>query len=152
MVYLCLITIEQYNHCVCVYAKPFQSRLYLCNPMDCSPPASSVHGIVQGRILEWVAISFSKGSSWRIEPESLTSPVLAGGFFTTSVTWEPQPPCTCGLKKNSQPKSWELYFIRWLIFRTSNPWDSISSDPERTVHKRWGEEPNYIEGLQKKFR
>ena len=35
----------------------------LCNPMDCSPPGSSVHGILQARILEWVAISFSRGSS-----------------------------------------------------------------------------------------
>ena len=35
----------------------------LCNPMDCSPPSSSVHGISQARILEWVAISFSRGSS-----------------------------------------------------------------------------------------
>ena len=36
----------------------------LCDPMDCSPPGSSVHGISQASILEWVAISFSKGSSW----------------------------------------------------------------------------------------
>ena len=36
----------------------------LCNPMDCSPPDSSVHGILQARKLEWVAISFSTGSSW----------------------------------------------------------------------------------------
>ena len=35
-----------------------------CDPMDCSPPGSSVHGIFQARILEWVAISFSRGSSW----------------------------------------------------------------------------------------
>ena len=35
-----------------------------CNAMDCSPPSSSVHGIFQARILEWVAISFSRGSSW----------------------------------------------------------------------------------------
>ena len=35
----------------------------LCNLMDCSPPGSSVHGISQGIILEWVAISFSRGSS-----------------------------------------------------------------------------------------
>ena len=39
------------------------SRLILCNPMDCSPPGSSVHGIFQARILEWVAISCSRGSS-----------------------------------------------------------------------------------------
>ena len=37
-------------------------RLF-CNPVDCSPPGSSAHGISQARILEWVAISFSRGSS-----------------------------------------------------------------------------------------
>ena len=41
-----------------------QSCLTLCNPVDCSLPGSSVHGIFQARILEWVAISFSRGSSW----------------------------------------------------------------------------------------
>ena len=40
-----------------------QSCLTLCNPMDCSPPGSSVHGIFQARTLEWVAISFSRRSS-----------------------------------------------------------------------------------------
>ena len=40
-----------------------QSCPTLCNPMDCSLPGSSVHGILQARILEWVAISFSRGSS-----------------------------------------------------------------------------------------
>ena len=47
--------------CVCVYT---QSCLTLCDPVDCSPPGSSVHGILQARILEWVAISSSRGSSW----------------------------------------------------------------------------------------
>ena len=41
-----------------------QSCLTLCDPVDCSPPGSSVHGILQARILEWVAVSFSRGSSW----------------------------------------------------------------------------------------
>ena len=40
-----------------------QSCLTLCDPVDWSPPGSSVHGVLQARILEWVAISFSKGSS-----------------------------------------------------------------------------------------
>ena len=40
-----------------------QMCLTLCDPMDCSPPGSSVHGITQVRILEWIAISFSRGSS-----------------------------------------------------------------------------------------
>ena len=39
-----------------------QSCPTLCDPMDCSPPGSSIHGIFQARILEWVAISFSRGS------------------------------------------------------------------------------------------
>ena len=47
--------------CVCVLT---QLCLTLCDPMDCSPPGSSTHGIIQARILEWVAISSSKGSSW----------------------------------------------------------------------------------------
>ena len=42
-----------------------------CDPVDCSPPGSSVHGILQARILEWVAISFSRRSSWPgVEPGS----------------------------------------------------------------------------------
>ena len=44
-------------------AKLFQSRPTLCNPMDCSPPGSSVHGILQARILEWVAMPSTRGSS-----------------------------------------------------------------------------------------
>ena len=40
-----------------------QSCPTLCDPVDCSPPGSSIHGILQARILEWVAISFSRGSS-----------------------------------------------------------------------------------------
>ena len=46
-----------------VSAKSCQSCLTLCNPMDGSPLGSSVHWILQARVLEWVAISFSRGSS-----------------------------------------------------------------------------------------
>ena len=47
-----------------VHAQLLQSCPALCNPMDCSPPGSSVHGILQSRLLEWVAISSSRESSW----------------------------------------------------------------------------------------
>ena len=47
----------------CMHAKLFQSCLTLCDPTDCSLPGSSVHGIPQARILDWVAISYSKASS-----------------------------------------------------------------------------------------
>ena len=49
---------------LCVYDKSLQSWLTLCDPMDCSLPGSSVHGILQARILEWVAMSSSRRSSW----------------------------------------------------------------------------------------
>ena len=48
---------------VCVCAEWLQSCLTLCVPMDCSPSGSSVHGILQARILEWVAMPSSRGSS-----------------------------------------------------------------------------------------
>ena len=61
----------------------------LYDPVHCSPPGSSVHGLLQARILEWVAISSFRGSSPPgIEPTSLLSPALAGGFLTTSTTSE----------------------------------------------------------------
>ena len=47
-----------------VHAKSLQLCLTLCDPADCSLPGSSVHGILQARTLEWVAISFSRGSFW----------------------------------------------------------------------------------------
>ena len=71
---------------VCVHVKSLQSCPTLCNPMDCSPPGSSVHGILLARILEWVSMSCSfqtQGSNLH-----LMSPTLAGQFFTTSTTWE----------------------------------------------------------------
>ena len=50
---------------VVVIVSVAQSCLTLCDPVDCSPPGSSIHGISQAKILEWVAISFSRGSSRR---------------------------------------------------------------------------------------
>ena len=72
----------------CVVSK---LRPTLCNPMFCSPPGSSVHGVSQARILEWVAISFSKGSSqsWNQTRTSFIS-CIAGGFFTTEPPGKPK--------------------------------------------------------------
>ena len=70
--------------CACLPAKSLQLYPTLCNPMDCSPPGSSFHGILQAKMLEWEAISSPKGfSNLGIEPTSITSPALAGIFFTT---------------------------------------------------------------------
>ena len=52
----------KYLLCVCVHAKSLQSCPTLCDPVKYSPPGSSVHGILQARILEWVATSFGRES------------------------------------------------------------------------------------------
>ena len=61
--------------------KFFQSCTTLCGPMNCSLPGSSVHGILQARILEWVATPGDLPDPG-IKPVSLMSSALADGFFT----------------------------------------------------------------------
>ena len=70
-------------------AKSVQSCLTLCNPMDCSPPGSSVHGVLQAKNTGVGCHALLQGNlpDPRIEPASLTS-ALAGRFCTTSTTWE----------------------------------------------------------------
>ena len=67
-----------------------QSCPTLCDPMDCSPPDFSVHGIFQARVLEWVAISFSRGSS---QPRNQTRVSRAAGrCFTSEPPGKPRVP------------------------------------------------------------
>ena len=75
--------------CLCVRACSVMPDS--ATPIDCSPPGSSVHGILQARILEWAAISFSRGSSPPRDQTRISymSPALAGGFFITGTTWDP---------------------------------------------------------------
>ena len=84
------VLFQRYNAtsmCVCSVAR---SCLTLWESVDCSLPVSSVHGILQTRILEWVAISTSKGSSHPgIDQESPASPILAGAFLITEPPGSP---------------------------------------------------------------
>ena len=67
-----------------VKVKVVQSCPTLCNPVDCTVSGASVHGILQARILEWVAVPFSRGSS---QPRDGTQvSCIAGGFFTLWTT------------------------------------------------------------------
>ena len=71
-------------------AQSLQSCPTLCNPVDCSLPGSSVHGILQVRILEWVAISSSRGFSQprdRIRVSCISC--IGKGLFITRATWQP---------------------------------------------------------------
>ena len=86
--YELLINLTRLCCCCCLVAK---SCLTLCDPMDCTLPGSSVHGISQARTLEWLAISFSRRSS---QPRDRTHiSCIAGGFLTTEPP-EKQPDYT----------------------------------------------------------
>ena len=63
---VCFLLIPSFTHLMtkCMCTQTLSHVLLFCNPMECSPPGSSVHGISQARMLEWVAISYSRGSSW----------------------------------------------------------------------------------------
>ena len=70
----------------CIILLVTQSCLTLFDSMDCSPPGSSVHGILHVRILEWVASSFFKGSFWLRDRSQVSC--TTGKFFTICTTRE----------------------------------------------------------------
>ena len=80
--------------CVCVRAHAHmhllaQLCLTLCDPLDCSPPGSSVHGILQARILEWVATSSSRGSSQPRDQTHVSCVACIGRWILYHwATWE----------------------------------------------------------------
>ena len=87
--------LERWEHTICTRPGYVLSRKVMsttCNPMDCSPPGSSVRGILQARILECAAMPSSRGSSQTRDQTRISmSPALAGGLFTTTascVAWE----------------------------------------------------------------
>ena len=83
--------------CVCMSVRSVtQSCPTLCNPKDYSPPGSSVHGILQARILEWIAISSSRGS-FQFRELTRVSCIswLAGRFFTIELPWWPSGKRIC---------------------------------------------------------
>ena len=98
--------------------------------MDCSPPGSSVHGILQVRILEWVAMPFSRGSS-RPRDQTRVS-CIEGGFFTTEPPGKPkrvwcyvlkilQNPTGPGHSTASQQVTGFPFFENWGYLKTSDP-------------------------------
>ena len=132
---------EEENLSLLAGTKSLQSCTTLCDPMDCSPPGSSVYGILQARILEWVPCP-PPGAlpNPGIKPISRMSPKLAGRFFTTSATWE-----ALFNMANTQPKFWSinisiipsneysgLISLDWLVWSPCGPRDSeeFSSTPQ----------------------
>ena len=104
-----------------------QLCLTLCHPMDCSPPGFSVDGISQARILEWVATSYSRGSSWPRQQTRVSW--LAGGFFTTE---PPGKPSWMGLVSFiKETTEWPLALLSYEdTWRVSEPESRFPADTE----------------------
>ena len=107
---------------VCVLVP--QSCLTLCHLMDCSPPGSFAHGILQARILEWIAISSSRGSSWPWDQTQ--SPALQADFLLSE----------CGsMKEVSRMKlRGTSLAVQWLRLYNAGSWGSIPGRGAKTPH------------------
>ena len=108
-----------------MHAMLLQSCLTLCNPMDYSPPGSSVHGILQARILEWGAISFSRGSSWArdqtcISWVSYTGRQVLHHWCHLGSSYQP----AAAAAKSLQVMSNSVWPHRRQPTRLPHPWDS----------------------------
>ena len=119
---------RQVSHCLkrCLDTSCFTQRLTLCDPMDCSPPGSSVQGILQERVLEWVAISSSRDSSWprdrwvpksgcvQNSPQMKSCKCVEGSYFINLL---PKRPNLCAVGKNDRPTVTflEIYFFFFLL-------------------------------------
>ena len=111
-----------------------QSCLTLCDPTDCSPPGSSTHGIFQAKVLEWVATSSSRGSSW---PRNRTcvSRIVGRRFYHLS--HQGSPIIHLVRTKKLQPLRWEtwiFFFLLqnfpkacWVLMTKSPPWEKYFS-------------------------
>ena len=97
----------------CEGAKLLQSCLILCNPMDPNPTGSSVHGILQARILEWVPMHSSRGIFY-----------VSCGLLTTSTTWE-----TPKIPRKTQGSNVGQLHCRQILYRLSHQWCPQESNP-----------------------
>ena len=93
MILVCFLTVK--------WSEVAQLCLTLRDPMDCSLPGFSVHAILQARILEWVAIPSSRGSS---QPRNQTKSCIAGRFFTS---WATRKSSLVAQMVKSPPAMWE---------------------------------------------
>ena len=133
---LSLFTNRPRSKCVLVA----QSCLTPCNPMHCSPPGSSIQGIFQARVLEWVAISFSKGSSQSRYQTWVSH--IAGRLYRRSHRYEPLNPFP------ENPSSWQrhkrswkwlvysiiIYFEPWELIIFPYMWKSVSDASKQCYH------------------
>ena len=118
-----------------------QSCLTLCDPMDCSPPGSSVYGVFQATVLEWGAISSSRGSSWPRDPTHISCGSCIDRRFLSPLS-HLRSPYTIGalVSKRGSLQLWRsmeeegaLYFEPLPTPRVSSTpkhWEIVTEDPQ----------------------
>ena len=115
-----------FSSAVAVAAKSLQSCPTLCDPIDSSPPGSTVPGILQARTLEWVAISFSNVWKWKVKGKSLSCVPL----FATPWTAAHQAPPSMGL---SRPEYWNGVPLPLHMFKTIISHFMVNLQPTSTL-------------------
>ena len=126
--------------CCCLVAK---SCLTLWDPIDCSPPGSSVHGISQARILEWVAISFFRGSS---QPRGGTHiSCIARRILYHWTTWETHCPLSLVTRGQVSPRSLPIrlptaIMYQWLaLSHTGFPENITNKAEDNSLKSYWAD-------------
>ena len=97
----------------CVLCLVTQSCPTHCDPLDCSPPGSCVHGVLQARILEWVAMPSSRGSS---QP---TSPALQADSLSPEPPGKPKNTEVGSLPLLTQESNLDLLHCGWVLYQLS---------------------------------
>ena len=128
------------------------SCVWLCDPMDCSQPGSSVHGIFHARILEWVAISSSRGCSWPRDETSVSGLPCIGRqlLFTTEPTRKPTL-----VPRN--PQNYLLGYVLWqtwwspylLSIKSRTQWNWLLQIKQSIITHKWCNTGECIIGFQK---
>ena len=117
-------------------AKSLQSCPTLCDPMDCSPPGFSVHGILQATVLEWVAISFSKAWKWKVKVKvkSLSRVRLLATPWTAAY----KAPPSMGFSRHQYWSGVPLPSPRWqlkLLSLLCRRWCHVRKGPQLKIFK-----------------
>ena len=149
MPFMCLWTYGVFIHSAAAAAKSLQLCPTLCDPIDGSPPGSSVPGILQARILEWVAISFPNAWKWKVKVKSLSHAWLLATPWTG--TYQAHP--SMGFSRQEYwsgvplPSPYTLYVhwnITWssLELRAYNLWNQHTNIQRKSGCSCWDRKPN----------
>ena len=123
-----------------------QSRPALCDPMDYGPPGFSAHGTIQARMLEWVAIPSSRGSSWPRDQTRLSC--IVGRFFTVwairEAWYDIKLVGYLGIcKMSTGPDDWSASYTWKLLSKKLRSWSSVTYSLSQLQYKL-GERPSLV--------